>query len=160
MRRSIRNIMITTTAVFSLGGFAAIAAPAPGGDPTAAQPVAHAQAASTHHADGVEQRITELHAKLAISPAEQSQWDQFAQVMRDNATAMDATAKQRAQAMPTMTAAENMQSYATIAMEHAQDMQKMVPAFQALYSSMSDTQKRTADQVFRADAHHAAQKHG
>jgi hypothetical protein len=152
--------MLTTTAVFGLGGFAAIAAPATGGDPAPVQPMAHSQAVSTHHADGVEQRITELHAKLAITAAEQPQWDQFVQVMRDNATTMDATAKQRAQAMPTMTAAENMQSYASIAMEHAQDMQKMVPAFQALYSSMTDSQKRMADQVFRTDAHKAAQKHG
>ena len=34
----------------------------------------------------VENHIKQLHAQLHITPAEQSQWDQFAQVMRDNAT--------------------------------------------------------------------------
>ena len=46
-----------------------------------------------------------------------------------------------------MTAAANMQSYAQVAKDHAQDMQKLVPVFQALYDTMSDNQKRTADQV-------------
>jgi hypothetical protein len=102
----------------------------------------------------VEQRITDLHARLQITPAQQPQWEQFIQVMRDNAQSMDQTFQHRVEAMPTMTATENMQSYALFASTNAQDVQKLVPAFQALYDTMSDTQKRTADQVFRDDAHH------
>ena len=100
----------------------------------------------------IEQRINDLHARLQISPAQQSQWDNVTRVMRDNAREMDATFQQRLQALPNMTAAENLQSYAKVAAEHAQDMQKLAPAFQALYDTMSDNQKRTADRVFRADA--------
>ena len=74
--------------------------------------------------------------------------------MRENAQSMDETFQQRVQSMPTMTATENMQSYAQLASTNAQDVQKLVPAFQALYDTMSDAQKRTADQVFRDDAHH------
>jgi hypothetical protein len=37
----------------------------------------------------VENHIKQLHAQLRITPAEQPQWDQFAQVMRDNARDMD-----------------------------------------------------------------------
>ncbi len=33
----------------------------------------------------VEQHIKDLHDKLGITPAEQPQWEQFAQVMRENA---------------------------------------------------------------------------
>jgi hypothetical protein len=48
-----------------------------------------------------------------------------------------------------------------VAMNHAQDMQKLVPAFQTLYDTMSDSQKKTADQVFRDDAHRGRpMKHG
>ena len=74
--------------------------------------------------------------------------------MRDNAQTMDQTFQNRVQSMPAMTATENMQSYALLASTNAQDVQKLVPAFQALYDTMSDTQKRMADQVFRDDAHH------
>ena len=51
-----------------------------------------------------------------------------------------------------MTALENLQSYAAVAAEHAQEVQKLVPAFQTLYDTMSDSQKRRADTVFRDDA--------
>jgi hypothetical protein len=160
MRTSLRPTLIATAAIFGLSAFAAMAAPPGGGDPATVHPATHAQAASMHKESGIEQRISDLHAKLAISPAQQPQWDQFVQVMRDNAQSMDRTFKQRATMLPTMTADENMQSYAKVATEHAQDMQKMVPAFQALYGSMSDNQKRMADQVFRDEAHHAQAKHG
>jgi len=45
---------------------------------------------------------------------------------------------------------ENMKSYADIAQRHAQDVQRPVPAFQNLYNSLSDEQRRTADRCFGA----------
>ena len=100
----------------------------------------------------VERRIAELHAQLQITPAEQQQWDQFAQVMRDNAREMDQVFTQRAQQYESMNAVQNMQSYEHVAETHAQQLQKLVPAFQNLYNSMPDPQKQIADQVFRANA--------
>jgi protein CpxP len=100
----------------------------------------------------VERRIAELHAQLHITPAEQQQWDQFAQVMRDNAREMDQVFIQRAQQYESMNAVQNMQSYEHVAETHAQHLQKLVPAFQNLYNSMSDQQKQIADRVFRANA--------
>ena len=69
--------------------------------------------------------------------------------------------QQRAEKLTSMTAVDNMQSYAQIEQERAQDMQKLVPAFQTLYGSLSDQQKKTADQMFRNyaandHAHHQA----
>jgi periplasmic protein CpxP/Spy len=162
MRLSLRQIAFATIAITSLSAFAGAAAP-PAGDPTATRPstTTSGPSATRHHAgahhdmvDNVEQRIADLHAKLQITTAQQPQWDQFIQVMRDNAQSMDQTFQHRVQTMPAMTATENMQSYAQLASTNAQDVQKLVPAFQALYDTMSDTQKRTADQVFRDDAHH------
>ena len=82
-------------------------------------------------AERVDQHIGALHAELHITPAQQAQWDQFAQVMRDNATAMDQLLEQRATSFASMNAAENMQSYAQIAQQHAQDTEKLATAFQA-----------------------------
>ena len=103
----------------------------------------------------VEQRIKELHTSLHITAAEEPQWNAFIQVMRDNAKATDALYQERQDKIATMTAPENMQSYAKITQQHAEDMQKLTPAFQTLYASFSDAQKKQADEVFRADAERA-----
>lgn len=108
----------------------------------------------------VEQHIDRLHAQLRITPAQQQQWDQFAQVMRDNAANMRQAVEQRGAQLASMTAAQDMQSYAQLAQQHAQDMQKLSAAFQTLYDSMSPEQKQTADAVFRGRAVHAAHRRG
>ncbi|HTB44157.1 MAG TPA: Spy/CpxP family protein refolding chaperone [Acetobacteraceae bacterium] len=111
-------------------------------------------------AEAAEQRITDLHTRLKITAAEQSQWDQFAQVMLDNAKDLDAAYQQRAASFDKMNAVENMQSYAQIEQSRAQDLQKLVPAFQTLYASLSDDQKQAADRLFRNQAAHAVRRHG
>src|SRR6516164_1251376 len=130
-------------------------APAPaaaeGARPVAAQsPLAGHPVAGRNAAERVEQRIKELRAQLRITPAERSQWDQFAQVMRKNARDMDQAWMQRADQFQSMSAVQNMQSYEQLAEQHAQHLQKLVPAFQTLYDAMPDQQKQLADQVFRA----------
>jgi periplasmic protein CpxP/Spy len=107
----------------------------------------------------VERRITDLHSKLHITSAQSQQWDQFAQVMRDNAKDTDMGYQQRAEKLGTMTAVDNMQSSAQIEQQRAQDMQKLVPAFQTLYASLSDQQKKTADDLFRNYAARAQSRH-
>jgi hypothetical protein len=111
-------------------------------------------------AERVEQHITDLHARLRITPAQQAEWDQFAQVMRENAANMNQALEQRGSGFASLNAAENMQSYAQIAQQHAQDMQKLATAFQALYGAMSDDQKKNADTVFRAHGDHHVHKKG
>ncbi len=111
----------------------------------------------------VERRIQQLHAQLHITPAEQSQWDKFAQVMHENARDMDQAFMQRAAQFQSMNAVQNMQSYEKIAEARAQHLQKLVSAFQELYNALPDQQKQLADQTFRANAEkhsqHAMQPH-
>lgn len=107
----------------------------------------------------VERRITDLHSRLQITPQQSQQWDQFIQVMRDNAREMDQIYQQRAEKLGSMSAVDNMQSYAQIEQQRAQEVQKLVPAFQTLYASLSDQQKRTADQMFRTYAANAQPRH-
>ena len=158
-------------ATFALPG-AALAQAAPGGNPAdlggnpavSAAPQANPNGtpgeAGRNREDRVEGRIAGLHARLHITQAQEPQWQQFAQVMRDNARALDQAYEQRFQRLSSMTAPENMQSYAQIAEQQAQDAQKLVPAFQALYSTLSDQQKQAADQVFRGVAERFARRHG
>jgi protein CpxP len=135
----------------------------PVGDSTApaTEPAAKPKAAMrkpVSMAARVEQHITQLHASLHITPAQQPQWDQFAQVMRDNAKSMDETLQDRSSKFASMNAVEDMQSYAKIAQQHADDTQKLATAFQTLYGSLSDDQKKNADTVFRANGAHPAHK--
>jgi protein CpxP len=118
----------------------------------AASPLAGHPVPGKNAEERVERRIKELHGQLQITPAEEPQWNEFAQVMRENARDMDQAFMQRAQQHPTMNAVQNMQSYEQLSEEHAQRVQKLVPAFQKLYDAMPDAQKRVADQVFRANA--------
>jgi periplasmic protein CpxP/Spy len=163
MRMSVRQSAFATTILIAMGAAAAAAVPPAGSDPITPRPAATAGATSraepsAHRslAGQIDQRITDLHAKLQITPDQQQLWDKFAQVMRDNARSMDETFRHRVQTLPGMTAPENMQSYAEVATTHAQDVQKLVPAFQALYDVMSESQKRLADQAFRDGANHGA----
>jgi protein CpxP len=129
------------------------ASSAPSGTVHKAMPSSHAAATARQPGETmqslVERRITDLHSKLHITPAQAQQWDQFAQVMRDNAKDTDQAYQQRAEKIGSMSAVDNMQSYAQIEQQRAQNMQKLVPAFQNLYGSLSDQQKKTADDLFR-----------
>lgn len=124
----------------------------------AASPMANHPVPGKNAEERVENRIKELHAQLRITSAEEPQWNQFAEVMRDNARSMDQTFSERAQNFESMNAVQNMQSYEKLAQTHAQDLEKLVPAFQKLYDAMPDQQKQLADQVFRANAEQHAQR--
>ena len=104
----------------------------------------------------VNRRIADLHSRLHITADQSQQWDQFAQQMRDNARDIDQAYQQRAQKLGSMSALDNMQSFAGIGQQRAQDMQKLIPPFQTLYASLSDPQKQTADQLFRNYSEQAA----
>ena len=133
-------------------------APQGAAPPASSSPIAGHPVTGKNAEERVERRVNELHAQLRITPAEQQQWDQFANVMRENARAIDQLFIQRAQQLGSMTALQNMQSYEQLAEAHAQHLQKLVAAFQNLYDAMPDQQKQLADQVFHANAEQHAQQ--
>lgn len=106
-----------------------------------------------------EQRITDLHQRLNITAKQQTSWDKFARVMRENARQLDQAYQQRAQQFDSMNAVEDMRSYAKIERMRARDVEKLVPAFQSLYASLTPEQKQTADALFRNRAEAAHQQH-
>jgi hypothetical protein len=105
-----------------------------------------------------ETRIKELHKKLHITAAQETPWNNLAQVMRDNAKAMVDLEKQRAADTQSMSAVDVVKSWASVIEAHEAGMKKFVPAFEALYNSMSDAQKKTADSLFRSRARAAVKK--
>jgi periplasmic protein CpxP/Spy len=99
--------------------------------------------------DEVEQQISDLHDELSITDAESTQWDAYAQVMRDNAKRTGEALRDRHKNMDTMNADESMKSYAQIAQLNADNMQKLSSAFSALYGVLSPQQKQSADDLFK-----------
>ncbi|HXN86838.1 MAG TPA: Spy/CpxP family protein refolding chaperone [Candidatus Binataceae bacterium] len=97
----------------------------------------------------VEARIKDLHKRLHITEAQKPQWDNLVLVMRENAQAMTALQKERAADAQSMSAVDVIKSYESVIAAHEDGMKKFVPPFEALYNSMSDAQKKTADSLFR-----------
>ncbi len=95
----------------------------------------------------IEARIKSLHSQLKIAPEQENNWNAVAQVMRHNQKAIHDLLQER-RANTTMTAIQNLESYQRVSTEHAAGIQRLIPVFTALYNSMSDQQKKTADAVF------------
>jgi len=126
-------------------------------------PVAAAAApSSAERAAGarVEARIKQLHSQLHITAAQAAAWNEFAGVMRENARAIDEVADKRAAALPTMNAVQDLQSYEALAEAHVERLQKLIPAFVALYDGMSPGQKEIADSVFRGRSERHQKRRG
>jgi translation initiation factor 2B subunit (eIF-2B alpha/beta/delta family) len=115
----------------------------------ASGPVIAAKAPAQNRVDRGEARITDMHAKLTITQAQEDQWAKVAQMMRDNEKAIEPLIKARAENAKTMTAVDDLKSYGEITDAHADGIKKFTPVFAALYDSMSDAQKKQADAMFR-----------
>ena len=122
---------------------------APGPVIAAETSAAKASAAKASSEDRVETRIKDMHAKLKITQAQEVQWANVAQVMRDNEKAVEPLIKARKENAKTMTAVDDLKSYGEITDAHADGIKKFTPVFATLYAGMSDNQKQEADALFR-----------
>jgi protein CpxP len=96
----------------------------------------------------VEKHVTRLHAELNITANEETQWNEVAATMRENAMELDRAIDKRAASATGATAIDDLNAYADIAQAHADGVKKLAGAFSGLYSVMSDDQKKEADKVF------------
>ena len=143
--------------VVGLSGAAHAASDTDATAPTAVR-AATTNQAKTAPMDQVEKRISDLHAKLHITAAQETQWTAVAGAMRDNAQSMDTLIKERSAKAKTMTAVEDLDSYEKLAAAHEDGLKKLIPVFQALYDSMSDEQRKGADAAFRSRGPHETHK--
>ncbi|MFM0244822.1 Spy/CpxP family protein refolding chaperone [Paraburkholderia sediminicola] len=135
---------------------ATLAAPASAATPGQTRASAHVMTVAAH--TPVDTRINNLHARLQITADQETLWQPVAQVMRDNAGTMDSLRQSRMANANNMSAVEDLRSYGQVVDAHADGIKKLTSAFEALYNSMSDTQKHNADLIFRSDTHHAAKR--
>ena len=144
---SLRRTALFAAAGFLAGGLAFAQAPNAAELQTAqaAQPQPGAKPAPKSY---VETRIKSLHDELKITAAEEPKWQAVADAMRDNAQAVGALVSDRAKKAKSMNAVDNLKSYEAIAQAHLDGIQKLLPAFEALYADMPAAQKKIADTVF------------
>ena len=100
-----------------------------------------------------EGRIKELQDAIKITEAQEPLWKNFTQVMRENAKETDALAKERAEKNKDMNAVEHMKYHSQMTEARLAQQKKLIPAFEALYASMSDEQKKTTDTIFLTGKH-------
>jgi hypothetical protein len=141
----LRRVTLAVAAVLVAAPYTAFAQSVPPPPPQTAPSPPSTQSAA-------DQRIQALRAQLHITDAQVPQWNAFAQAMRDNATSTDALFRQRASAAATMSALENMKSYAQVARAYADATEALATAFEGLYSVLTDQQKQTIDTLFRQEA--------
>jgi len=127
----------------------------------AAATQSHAAAEATDaRSQSVEQRITSLHAALQITPKEDSDWNNVAQAMRENAAAMQKLAAERiTQAPQSMTAVQDLMAYEKYAQAHVDGLKNLIASFDTLYDSMPAAQKKNADEVFLSFGRKGASSH-
>jgi hypothetical protein len=112
----------------------------------------------TSHTERIEDRIKSLHDQLKITSAQEPQWGAVAQAMRDGAQSMDAAIQQRIKSRGS-NAVDELKAYQGIIDAHAQEVQKLIAPFQALYDTMSDDQKKTADALFARSRAQRRERH-
>jgi periplasmic protein CpxP/Spy len=115
------------------------------------KPASHAMKSDAERSMSVDKHITELHAKLGITPAEETQWTAVAQTMRDNANNLDIAMDKRADGNGS--AIDDLNNYGEVVQSHADGIKKLAVVFSTLYGSMSSDQKKIADDVFAQRAH-------
>ena len=95
----------------------------------------------------IDARIKAFHSKLGITEAQEEQWSKLAQVMRENATTMQALITAR-KAKGAMNAVDDLKSYTEFLDAQSAGLKNFIPPFEDLYAAMSDDQKKNADKIF------------
>ncbi len=107
----------------------------------------------TSAVDYTDARIKKLQAAIKVTEDQQVVWSNLTQVMRDNAKELDALGKDKSEITKTMNAVEAMKFHRQITEARLEQQKKLIPAFEALYVSMSDEQKKVTDAIFRTGRH-------
>jgi len=108
------------------------------------------QAPMHHHArmlpsQLVDGRIAFLKTELKITPAQETQWQQVATAMRENANAVDRVITEARQHSGTMDAVQHLTLREQFAKVRADNDARLLSAFKPLYASLSPEQQQMAN---------------
>jgi hypothetical protein len=116
----------------------------------------------TSAVEHTEAQIKQLQGALNISAAQEELWNNLTKVMRENAKDMDAFSsartRERIEGTQTMNAVEHMKLHSQMMKVYLDQMEKLIPPFEAFYSGMSDQQKNITDIIFRTGKHEKSKR--
>ena len=113
---------------------------APGPRASAVLPV---QAPAASPAPNIEANLAQLHQRLQITPAQESRFTAFANVMRANSRMTPGAPPANPSAI------DDLRVTIQIREQELGALRRLLPPLEALYASLSPAQQKTADQVFR-----------
>jgi vacuolar-type H+-ATPase subunit H len=105
----------------------------------------------------VDGRIAFLKAELKITPAEETQWQQVATAMHQNATALDQVISNARQQSGSMDAVQRLALREQFEKVRADNDARLLAAIKPLYASLSPEQQQMANTL--AGAHHGWHHH-
>jgi periplasmic protein CpxP/Spy len=154
-RPGARRALAGAVLILSLGVAANGATAQTGNGPVQAQaqaPAAQKPGAAAKQAapagDPIEAQLGEIKKRLSITPAQQPQFEQFATIVKQNAQTMEALMQKATTQGAQRNAVEGLRTAASFAQTEADNLKRLVPALEELYASLSEQQKRAADQLF------------
>jgi acyl-CoA reductase-like NAD-dependent aldehyde dehydrogenase len=106
----------------------------------------------------VDGRIAFLKAELKITPAQETQWQQVAAAMHENANSLDQAIKAARQDHGSMDAVQRLALREQFAKARAENDGRLLAAFKPLYASLSPEQQQVANQLVAPhhERHHRA----
>jgi protein CpxP len=122
---------------------------APGGPSPAAPPQAATPGSAQAPSDPVAGRVKYLHDRLRITPEQEPLWDAVAQAIRDNARSIVPHLRERLRARTSGSALDVLNSYEALGETQLEGLKKFIAVFDALYASLSESQKKIADAILR-----------
>jgi hypothetical protein len=96
-----------------------------------------------------------LHDRLGITAEQEELWGKVSQAIHDNALALGPLARERRRATLSGTAPELMHAYEALGNAQLDGQRKLIAAFEPLYASLSESQKKIADSIIRESAQSA-----
>jgi hypothetical protein len=151
--------LLTSVAAVGLSPALAQNTPEPATSEAAQRPMHH----HTRMLPGqlVDGRIAFLKAELKITPAQETQWQQVATAMHQNATALDQVIGDARQQSGSMDALQRLALREQFAKVRADNDARLLAAFKPLYASLSPEQQQMANTLVAAhhehhDWHHRA----
>jgi len=150
--------MKTIVAAFLASAFlaAGVYAESPASQADAVDSSAGVANAQSHRNKDVEKHIADLHAKLKITPAQESEWGGVEKTMLANASEIEAAIDKRE---VHGTAVDDLNAYAEVTQAHADGIKRLATAFSSLYAVLSEEQKRLADKAFVRHEHDHSHVH-
>ena len=148
--------LLTSAAAVGLSPALAQNPPAPATSEAVQSPMHHhARMLPSQLVDG---RIAFLKAELKITPAQETQWQQVATAMQQNATALDGVIGNARQQSGSMDAVQRLALREQFAKIHADNDARLLTAFKPLYASLSPEQQQMANMLVAAHhgRHHRA----